>query len=208
MSLLDIASLMRRHAIAVVLLLVVIATSGFALVRAAPQYNDTTTVDFKTTANPFVEAESLLVTSDLMTRSMMSPQSEQLVRQAGGTVGYQVSLVNLYNIEYPNYSDPYITVSVTAGNPLQVKNTYDAVMRVLADELVSWQSGKGIRSINQIGLYVLSGTQGVVPLSGSSARTLAALLVLTVIFLYLIAVFLDRYEIWLPRVRGGGRWRL
>jgi hypothetical protein len=208
MSLLDIASMMRRHAIAMLALLVVIAASGFALVRAAPLYNDTTTVDLKTTANPFVEADSLLVTSDLMARSMMSPQSQQLVSEAGGTVGYQVSLVNLYNIEYPNYSDPYVTVSVTAANPVQVKNTYNAVMLVLARELGSWQSGNGIPSIDQIGLYVLSGTPGVVPLSGSALRTLAGLLVLTVIGLYVLAAFLDRREIWVPRLHGPGRWRL
>jgi hypothetical protein len=195
MSILDIASLMRRHIVAVMLMLVIAAVVGFGLEHSRPMYNDTTTVDFKTQANPFVEADALLVTSDLMSRSMMSPQSERLVREAGGTAGYQVDLVNLYNLEYPNYSDPYVTVSVTASNPADVRNTFNAVMRVLADELRTWQAGRGIPSVDQIGLYALSGTQGVVPLSGYPKRTLGALLVLTVIAIFLVTKFLDKHQI-------------
>jgi hypothetical protein len=205
MGLLDIASLMKRHIVAVMLMLVIAAVVGFGLEHSRPMYNDTTTVDFKTQANPFVEAQALLITSDLMARSMMSPQSEQLVRQAGGTVGYQVDLVNLYNLEYPNYSDPYVTVSVTAGNPIDVKNTFNAVMQVMADELRTWQAGRGIPSADQIGLYVLSGTQGIVPLSGYPKRTLGALLVLTVIAIFLGAAFLDKHPA--AGFRIPGCWR-
>lgn len=208
MGLFDIAALARRHAIALTALLIVIAIIGFTLLHAKSMYNDTTTVDFKTTANPFVEAGALIVTSDMMARSMMSPESQQLVRQAGGSVGYQVDLVNLYNLEYPNYSVPYVTVSVTSGDPVAVKNTFNAVMRVLTDELRSWQAGQGIPSINQIELYTLSGTKGVVSLSGSPMRSMAALLVLTIIALFLVAAFFDKHQIRLRRFRAPGLWRL
>jgi hypothetical protein len=208
MGLFDIAALARRHAIALTALLIVIAITGFTLLHAKSMYNDTTTVDFKTTANPFVEAGALIVTSDMMARSMMSPESQQLVRQAGGSVGYQVDLVNLYNLEYPNYSVPYVTVSVTSGDPVAVENTFNAVLRVLTDELRSWQAGQGIPSINQIELYTLSGSKGVVSLSGSPMRSMAALLVLTIIALFLVAAFLDKHQIWLRRFRAPGLWRL
>jgi hypothetical protein len=195
MSLPDIASLMRRHIVAVAVILVIALAMGFDLLHAQPLFNQTATVDFRTQQDPFVETFPLVATGDLITRAMISPQAEQRVRQAGGTAGYQVSLVNLYNIEYPNYSVPYTTVSVTAGNPADVRNTFNAVMRVMGEELEVRQAGNGIRPANQIGLSVLSGTQGVVPLSGYPKRTLIALLVLTVIALFLVTAFLDKHPI-------------
>jgi hypothetical protein len=208
MSLLDIASLMRRHVVAVMVLLVITLGAGLGLEHAQPMYNETSTVGFKPQSNPFVKAASLLVTSNLVARSMMSPQSTQLVQRAGGNASYRVSMVNLYNLEYPNYSDPYVTVSVTAGNPVDVKNTFTAVMQVMADELNSWQAGQSIRSINQIGLYVLSGTKGVVPLSGYPTRMLAALLVLAIIAIFFVAKLLDNHPIQVRRLRGPWRVRL
>jgi hypothetical protein len=199
MSLLDIATLMRRHVVAAALMLVIAAVVGFGLEHAKPMYTDTTTVDLKTQANPFVEATALLVTSDMMSRSMTSSQSELLVRQAGGTVGYQVDLVNLYNLQYPNYSVPYITVTVTAANPADVSKTFNAVMQVLTGELSNWQARQGISPVYQIALYILSSSKGVVPLSGYQKRTFGALIVLTIIAMFLVVSFLDKRRIFLDK---------
>ena len=199
MSLLDIAALMRRHAAALMIVLVLAAALGYELKHAKPMYNDSSTVVFRTSANPFGTGNGFLVTADLTARSMMSPQSEQLVRQAGGTVNYQVSLVNLYNIEYPEYSVPYATISVTAPDPADAERTYSAAMQVLTKELKARQAGDGINPVNQIGVHVMSATTGSVPLSGYPKRTFGALAVLTIIAAFLIAAFLDRHPI---RVRG------
>ncbi len=150
MSLLDIAALMRRHVVAVMIVLVLAAVLGYELKHAKPLYNDSATVVFKTSGNPFAFGNGFLVTADLMARSMMSPQSEQRVRQAGGTVDYNVSLVNLYNIEYPYYSLPYAGISVTAPDPVDAARTFSAVMNVLANELKERQAGDGISPVNQI----------------------------------------------------------
>ncbi|MGA8709304.1 MAG: hypothetical protein WB646_20215, partial [Steroidobacteraceae bacterium] len=110
------------------------AVLGYELKHAKPLYNDSATVVFKTSGDPFPFGNGYLVTADLMARSMTSPQSEQLVRQAGGTVDYYVNLVNLYNIEYPYYSLPYAGVSVTAPDPVDAERTFSAVMQVLTNE--------------------------------------------------------------------------
>jgi len=205
MSLLDIASLMKRHVVALVLVLSIAVIAGVGLKQTKPMYYDTTTLDFKTQVRPFVEAFSLLITSDLMARSMMSSQSEQLVRQDGGTGDYQVDLVNLYNMEYPNYSVPYVSVSVTAPNPVDTERTFAAVVQVMTNELKTWQAGKGVPPANQIGLYVMSGTQGAVSLSGYPKRTFGALAVLTMIAIFLVVSFLDKHPFRLLNFRGSGR---
>src|SRR5579862_9095548 len=164
MSLLDIAALMRRHAVAVMIVLVLAAALGYEIKHAKPMYNDSSTVAFRTSGSPFGVGNGFLVTADLMVRSMMSPQSEQLVRQAGGTVAYQVSLVNLYNIEFPEYAVPYATVSVTAPDPADAERTFAATMEVLAEELKTRQAGDGISPAAQIGVHVIAGTTGAVPL--------------------------------------------
>lgn len=199
MSLLDIAALMRRHVVAVMIVLVLAAVLGYELKHAKPLYNDSATVVFKTSGNPFAFGNGFLVTADLMARSMMSPQSEQRVRQAGGTVDYNVSLVNLYNIEYPYYSLPYAGISVTAPDPVDASRTFSAVMNVLANELKERQAGDGISPVNQIGINVLSETAGAVPLTGYPKRTFGALAVLTIIAVFLVSAFLDKRPI---RLRG------
>ena len=199
MSLLDIAVLMRRHAVAVVVMLVLASVLGYELKHAKPLYNDSATVEFKTSGNPFPFENGYLVTADLMVRSMMSPQSEQLVRQAGGTVNYYVYLVNLYNIEYPDYSLPYAYIYVTAVDPVDAERTFSAVMHVLSDELKARQAGNSISPANQIYISVLSQTTGAVPLTGYPKRTFGALAVLTLIAVFLVAAFLDKHPI---RFRG------
>lgn len=208
MSLLDLAALMRRHAVAVTIVLVLAAVLGYELKHAKPPYNESSTVVFSTSADPFGVGNGVLVTADLMSRSMMSPQSEQLVRQAGGTVDYQVSLVNLYNIEYPDYSDPYVTISVTASDPVDAERTFSAVMHVLTNELKARQAGDGISPANQIDIKVLSATAGARPLTGYPKRTFGALAVLTVIAVFLVAAFLDRRPIRLRNFRYFSRSRL
>lgn len=208
MSLLDIAALMRRHAVAVMIVLVLAAALGYDLKHTKPMYIDSSTVVFRTSASPFGAGNGTLVTADLMTRSIMSPQSQQLVRQAGGTVSYQVALVNLYNIEYPDYSDPYATVSVTAPDPADVERTFSAVMQVLTNELKARQAGDRISPANQIDVHVVSATTGAVPLSGYPKRTFGALAVLTIIAMFLIVAFLDRHPIRLRGLQYFSRGRL
>jgi hypothetical protein len=208
MSLLDIAALMRRHAVAVLIVLVLVAAFGYELKHDKPLYNDSSTVVFRTSVDPFGVGNGLLVTADLMARSMMSPHSEQLVRQAGGTVDYQVNLVNLYNIEYPDYSDPYVTVSVTASDPVDAERTFSAVMQVLSSQLKSQQAMDGVSSANQIYMNVLSATTGAIPLTGYPKRTFGALAVLTIIAVFLVTAFLDRRPIRLRNFRYFSRSRL
>ena len=192
MSLTDIAALIRRHVIATVIVLVISAIVGFDLHHTKPLYGDTVDLDLKTPSSQTTWSSSLVITADLVSRSMMSPQAAQLVRQAGGSSSYQVTLVNLYNMELPDYSVPYISVTATAGSQTAAQDTFGAVTRVLAQELKDWQAGKGIPAADQINLYTMAASGGAIPLSGSPTRTFAALLVLTIIALFMVLSFLDR----------------
>lgn len=192
MSLTDLAALIRRHVIATVLVLVISAIAGFGLHHTKPLYGDTVDLDLQTPKSQTSWSSSLVITADLVSRSMMSPQEAQLVRQAGGSSSYQVTLVNLYNMELPDYSVPYISITATGGSRVAAQDTFGAVTRVLAQELKNWQTGKGIPPSGQINVYTMAATGGAIPLSGSPTRTFAALLVLTIIALFMVLSFLDR----------------
>jgi hypothetical protein len=197
-SLFEMTALFRRHMVAVSAVLILAAGLAYYFKHANPGYADGATVAFTTPVRqggPFSGSQSLLVIDELATNLVMSAQGQRQVRSAGGTASYDVALVNLYNEEYPNYSVPYVTVTTTSPDPVAAQYTFNVVMKVLQDDLVSLQTRKGAPPNAWIGLRAIAPATGPLPLRGSSKRTLAALAILALIASFVVAKFFDRYPI-------------
>jgi hypothetical protein len=210
-SLFEMTALFRRHMVAVSAVIILAAGLAYYFKHANPGYADGATVAFTTPVKqgwPFSGSQSLLVIDELATNSVMSAEGQREVQSAGGTASYDVSLVNLYNEEYPNYSVPYVTVTTTSSNPAAAQYSFNIVMKVLQDDLVSLQTRKGVPPDAWIRLRTIAPATGPLPMRGSSKRTLAALAVLALIASFVVAKFFDRRPIRLRsqfRRRGQAR---
>jgi hypothetical protein len=204
MSFLEIAALMRRHLLAVTFVFVLAAAVLYDFKSTPPMYQESATVVFtapSSVANPNPYSSfggDLITTGEVMIRTLMSPAGQQRVREAGGTADFGVGLVNLYNQEYPDYSDPYATMSVTSVNPSAVHLTFAVVARQLAGILASRQAQAKVPPHNRITAHVIGDT-GVTALRGSSKRTYAGVVLLTVVTAFMVSIWLDR-----RRGRRGG----
>jgi hypothetical protein len=197
----EIAALMRRHVIAMIMVVAVTAGVGYAFKHTPPTYLEGGTVVFtapKSIAfpNPYTSLSgNLTQTSGIMAILVMSPQGRQKIQSAGGTAAYDAELVNLYNLQYPNYSDPFVAVTATSANPAEVHRTFTLVTQLLMNELTVRQAQAGAPPVDRIGAHVVGDT-GPLPTRGSSKRSLAGLLVLMIVAAFSIAAFLDRHPVW------------
>lgn len=204
-SLQEMAALVRRHIAAILIVVAIAAWAGYSLHRAPTQYQDSGTVVFTAPTstdypNPFASlSDTLIDAGGIIALYAMSPQAQQQIRQEGGAGSYDVELVNSYNLEYPDFSDPYVTVTATAVGPAQAQRTFNLVNRLLATELTVQQAS--VRPVDRIGIRPV-GVTGPLSQQGSSKRVFAGLLVLTVVAVFSVACVLDR------RLTGVGRHRL
>lgn len=188
-------ALFRRHIVALAVLFVLVAGLAYHIERTKPLYMSTATVSFiaPTIRNIWGYGESLLAMDEIMAYSMMSPSTQESVRAAGGTATYDVALVNLNNEDYPNYSDPYVTVTTTSPDPAATQNTFTIVMRRLADEVNMRQARQGGPPSTWIRTYTIAASAGPVAQTGYPKRTLAGLAVLAIIAAFMVSTFLDRH---------------
>jgi hypothetical protein len=160
-------------------------------------YVDSATVAF-TASGSFVAGQSELVMAELMARSMMSIQSQSEVRKVGGTATYNVALVNLNNENFPNYSVPYVNLTVFSRDPAEAGRTFSIVSQKLVNDLAARQSQAGAAPKYRI-TATFYGQSGVaVPQSGYPKRTFAGLALLCIIVTFLVTIFLDRHPSAIP----------
>jgi hypothetical protein len=199
----ELAALMRRHVVAVMVVLVLAASVGYMLRHTQPSYEETATMilatpDSAANPNPYnVFSVSLIDTGDVMVRTLMGPQGQQQVRAAGATGTFDVALVNLYNEEYPNYQ-PYITVIGISQDPAEAHHTFAIVSKVLSDNLAAAQAKQGVPPVDRI-TGTIVGDTGPLVQSGSSKREYVIFVVLTIIAVFTVALFLDRHPFRLRR---------
>jgi hypothetical protein len=199
--------------VAVAVILLVATGVAYKIHKAPVPFQEGSTAVFEipsSTANPnpySVFTTDLLNTSELTAQLMMSPQSQARVQQAGGSASYYLAMYNLYNEEYPNYSDPFVIVTVTGATAQQVQKTYAVVTTQLRQALASEQAVYGALPRNQITEHIV-GDSGVVALTGSKKRVYAGLAALVLITIFGVLRFLDRRRLpalrelimrWLPR---------
>lgn len=200
----ELIALLRRHTAAAIVLLALVVGVAYYFHHTKPLYMTTATVSFippslKNSSNYY---DGLLATSEVATYAMMSPTTQELVRAAGGTAPYSVTLVNLNNEDFPNYSDPYVTVTTTSPDPVAAQNTFSIVMRTLQSSLAAQQARQGAPRQTWIAAYTIAPSGSPIVQSGYPKRTLGALAVLAMIVTFMVLTFLDRHPFRLRLPRG------
>jgi hypothetical protein len=196
-------ALLRRHIVAVVVVLALAAGLYHHIEHADPGYTDTATIAFTGPGtNLGNDGQDLLVIDALVTNMVMSSEGHEKVRSVGGTANYDVGLVNLNDEDFPDYGVPYVTVITTSAEPSAAQNTFSAVMRVMQADLTSLQAQQRAKPKYWMGLKTIAAPSGPVAQTGSPKRTFVALAALAIIAAFMIAAFLDRHP-----VRLGDRLR-
>ena len=204
MSLPEIAGLLRRHLLAVLAVLIVAAGVAYTFKHTPPTYSETATLVFVppesgTHPNPFeASSGSILEAAGTIAIQVMSPQGQQRVRAAGGTAQVDVGLVNGYNLQYPNYPNPYLTVTTTSRDFPAVHRTFTAANKVLTDEFTATETQDNVTPNNQVQI-VMAGDTGPLAEPGSSKRALGGLIILTIVAIFAVAAFFDRHPVRLMR---------
>jgi hypothetical protein len=145
---------------------------------------------------------SLITTSATMVQSLTSSRSVSQIREAGGTSNYSLALVNFYNLDYPEYSYPFATLTATAGTIAAARLTFSAVLRTFRRQLADRQAG--VPSSGQISVRVVGDT-GPVLQPGSAKRSLAGLALLAVIAAVMVSRLARRHAARLARWPGLAR---
>jgi hypothetical protein len=208
----EIAAMLRRHGIVLAIVALAACMWSYHLVHGDPGYIDSGGVSFtapKTSISLFENIESLQVVEEAVAGFMMGSQGEHEVRAAGGTVPYNVAMLNLYNEQYPDYSQPYVTIAVMSNYPEEAQQTFRAVLSVLREATAMLQERVGASPKNEVRAKLVTQTTGPIAQDGSPKRSYAALAILAMIAIYMIARVLDRRRPRRqPRHRGNPRYRI
>jgi glycosyltransferase involved in cell wall biosynthesis len=200
----DIVALLLRHRIPVILTALVAGILSFQLIHANPGYTDSGGVMFtapKSSGSLFDNMQSLQAAQEAVAGYMMDSQGEQRVRAAGGTASYNVAMLNSYNEDFPDYSQPYVTITVMSDQPAAAGKTFRTVLGVLREATAVLQAQVGASPKNEVQATLVAVPTGPIAQGGSRKRSYAAFAVLTIIATYLVARVLDR-----RRRRRRRRW--
>ena len=186
---------------AVMLLLVV----GRDIKHTPPTYVDSATIVFKTNKaslalNPNSTVDGSLITTDALTvESLMDSSSGALVRRAGGTADFNLSLINFDNQDFPEYSYPLATLTTQSASPTAAYRTFNAALKVLQHLVAGLQVR--VPQPDRISLEV-AGVTGPLRQPGSMKRALIAIVLLTLIGMGMFSSFLNRNIDWLKTRPG------
>lgn len=212
MTVSEIVGRLWRHPIAVLVIIFCAVGVLHSIKNAPPTYGETGTMVFLPPysgvhPNPYTAVGgSLTPTAGVVAARVMSPQGQQQVVQAGGTAAYDIGLVNGYNLQYPDYSSPYLDITTTDTNPDQVYKTFNIVTRMLSGEMTAAQIDNGVPPRDRIFTQV-AGPSGPLLEQGSPKRSLAGILILTIVAIFAATSFLDRHPVRLGRLLGLGTAR-
>ena len=203
MSLFGALALLRRHFVAVLVILIIAVGVEYSFKHSAPSYAEVGTLVFVppvSGAHPNAYSAvggSILEAAGTLAVNVMSPQEQQQVLRGGGNASYDVELLNSYNLEYPNYSNAYLMVSTASSDPVAVHRTYALVTRMLTGQFQAQQTAFGATPNNRIQV-VMAGDSGPLAQQGSSKRALVGLFILTIVAVFAAASFLDRHPVRRP----------
>jgi hypothetical protein len=192
---------LRMAAIGVVLILA--AGVGYDIKNTPPTYLLSATVllsvpESRTIPDAYESlAPSLISSSAAMVQVMMSPQSQRPIRAMGGTADYDLALVNFYNEDYPNYSDPVIKLTTASPSPAAADRTFEVARRLLHHLLLVRQVQAGVAPRYRISAQVVGNT-GPVAQAGSPKRVFGGLALLTAVAASMVWGFLGRRERRMP----------
>jgi hypothetical protein len=147
---------------------------------------------------------SLITTGEVMVQDLMSPESQRVIRNAGGTAKFEVGLVNSNNEETPSYNYPLAVCTVQSTSPASVHRTFTVTLQLLKSLLVQRQVRAIVPARSRVSIRVVGDT-GLVTQRGSLKRTLMAMALLAAITASMISSFLNRNRRQLGRLLP---WRL
>lgn len=199
MTVQDLALLLWRHPLAV--LLVVLATAGAALhtVTARPVYETRAVVNFLMPGSANFENfnVSLVVAGTITSLNLDSPRGAEQVRAQGGTADYQVALANRGNDEQPVHDQPYVTLIVSSHSPAEATHTLTVLLDVLRSGLRDRQLAQGARPESLITTRVVASSDRPIALLSRRSRALAAIALAGLLGTVVAALIAERY----PRLR-------
>jgi hypothetical protein len=196
--------MLRRQLIAVLLVCLVVVGVGYHVIHENPGFTDVGTIGF--VAPPAIPGQGVNSRGTQAIRVatveyMMGPEAAQLIKARGATAAYDVELVNGYNEEFPDYSQPYVQVTTNSLDPNAAQDTYNIVVGVMQKNLLDRQADLGAKNTSIIrGIQV--NTTGPTIQTGSRKRGYAAIVILMIIVAFLAASLLDRRGLrlaWPPR---------
>lgn len=187
--------MLLRHRVAIAIVALAAGMLSYQLIRENPGYIDSGSVTFTVpqgSVSMFGNTRSLQVVEEVTAWYMMGSQGEQQVGAAGGTAPYNVAMLNLYNEEFPDYSQPYVTITVMSHYPEAAQQTFRAVLSVLRTATAMLQEQVGATPKNEVKATLAAEPSGPIAQDGSHKRSYAALAMLTIIAMYMVARVLDR----------------
>jgi hypothetical protein len=211
MAFLEIVALLRRHIVAVLVVLAVAGAAEYQLRATPPVYVEGGSVVFYTTKHisgvdrpPFrayLLSQSLIATETTMAGALSPSAAAVGIRTTAGTAQYRLAPFNSHNLQYPYYSLPSATLTVTSQAPAATHLAFLDVFSSIAHKLAAAQSRAAVPAASRIRVYLTADT-GTLRQAGSRIRVFGGVAVLTVLVVFMVAGFLDR------RLRHAGRRRM
>jgi hypothetical protein len=158
----------------------------YGIHRDRPVYVENATVLFGSPVlTTYPRAYSWLAASEIATANAASqaatgPRSASRIRAAGGTAAYRVQLINLYNLDYPDFSYPEATISVSSPGAAVTHRTFTLVTRMLNGILAGLQKRAGVAPDHQIVARIISDS-GMLAESGSRKRAYVGVILLATV---------------------------
>jgi hypothetical protein len=210
MAFTDIVSLLRRHIAAVAVVLAIASAAVYWARTAPPSYVESGSVVFtvtrhlaglnRTPRQNGMMAQSLIATEATVAQSLSPGGAPGGLRTAYGPAEFTLVPFNSYDLEYPNYSLPSATLTVTSPAAAATHRAFRAVFALVARGMTARQRAAGVPPGGRIRVYVAADT-GAQLKHGSHARALGGMAVLAMVAVVTVAGWLDR------RRRPAGRRR-
>src|ERR1022692_2052737 len=177
----------RMAGLAIILILA--AVLAFDIENTQPTYAESAVVLFAmpayqtavTAATLYTwYAPALITTGDAVTQIVMNSQSQTRIQAMGGTASYGLTLINLYNQDYPNYSYPDATLTAVSASPAETHWTFMVAARALNRTLAARKAAAGGAPVDRISVRII-GDSGPMVQTGSHKRALAGLTLLAIL---------------------------
>ncbi len=190
-----IAAPRRWRAAAVLAVLAVTAVAGGLLAATPVQYQASGSAVITPPAAPrgwpaLSYGTSEMAVAGMASMVVMSPQGQRQVRPPAAA-RFDVAPVNLASLQYPDFRDPDVTVTVTGSSAAMAQAIFGRVVRVLGQDLSAIQARAGAPASERMTARLVSGVL-VRPDRGSGARMFAGLALLALLAAWSVAVLAGR----------------
>jgi hypothetical protein len=206
MTIQDLALLLWRHPVVVLLVGLVAAGAALQIVTERPAYETRAVVNFLMPGSANFENFniSLVVEGAVTALALDSPEGTARVRRRGGTAAYNVVLANRGNDEQPVHDQPYVTLIVNSRDPAQALHTLGVLLNVLRADLRDRQLRAGALPGALVTTQVVASSDRPMPLISRRTRALAAIGAAGLLAMMAGARLAERYPRFRRRLRSPG----